>query len=96
VSPLHEQLEDSLVHLANELAQNASAFPGRLRRDVLLRQLGLSDLETFPGIDSLDRLATSTSSQNLLSIFSRLKEVREATDYHINSHLSLEHVALAT
>jgi len=65
-------------------------------RDVLLRQLGLSDLETFPGIDSLDRLATSTSSQNLLSIFSRLKEVREATDYHINSHLSLEHVALAT
>ncbi|MBI4435447.1 AAA family ATPase [Candidatus Uhrbacteria bacterium] len=65
-------------------------------RDVLLRQLGLGDLVTFPSTDSLDRLATKMSSQNLLSTFSRLGEVREATQYHINSHLSLEHVALAT
>lgn len=64
-------------------------------RDVFLRQLGLQDLRVFPADDSLDRLATSLSSQNLVSFFSRLQEIRAAASSHINSHLSLEHMALA-
>ncbi|TAL51042.1 AAA family ATPase [Patescibacteria group bacterium] len=64
-------------------------------RDVLLRQLGLRDLHVFSSDDSLDRLATMMTGQNLVSIFSRLQEVRAAVSSHINSHLSLEHIALA-
>ncbi len=64
-------------------------------RDVLLRQLGLHDLHVFPTDNVLDQLATSLSSQTLVSIFSRLQEVRTGIPSHINSHLSLEHIALA-
>ena len=64
-------------------------------RDVLLRQLGLLDHRVFPKDDGLDSLATSLSSGTLVSIFSRLQEVRAALPSHINSHLSLEHIALS-
>lgn len=64
-------------------------------RDVLLRQLGLPDLQVFSSEDSLDQLAGSLSSQNLVSIFSRLQEIRAAVSFHVNLHLSLEHIALA-
>ena len=65
-------------------------------RDVLLRQLGLHALQTFPSTEALDRLAISMSPQYVLATCARLGEVRRAIPSHINSHLSLEHIALAT
>lgn len=64
-------------------------------RDVFLRQLGLHELQTFPSTEALDRLAISMSPQDVLSTCARLGEVRRAIPSHINSHLSLEHIALA-
>jgi DNA polymerase III subunit delta' len=64
-------------------------------RDVLIRQLRLDHLLTFPHSESLDTLAQAMTQTTLLSIFSRLAQVRGAMKYNINSHLSLEHIALA-
>lgn len=64
-------------------------------RDVMLRQLGLTSWQVFSS-EPLDRLAGMTSPKSLLSTFKALHEVRSATSYHVNSHLSLEHIALAT
>lgn len=63
-------------------------------RDVLLRQLGLASWQVFTS-DPLDRLARATSARSLLSTFTALHEVRDAASHHVNSHLALEHVALA-
>lgn len=63
-------------------------------RDMMLRQLGLTSWQVFLS-EPLDRLARVTSTQNLLSTFKALQEVRTAASHHVNSHLSLEHIALA-
>lgn len=63
-------------------------------RDLLLRQLGLTSLQSFLS-DPLDQLAGTTTTKSLLSTCSALREVRQAINYHVNSHLSLEHIALA-
>lgn len=63
-------------------------------RDVLLRQLGIQNLHTFSDT-ALDHLATTTTTRQLVETFSRLAEVRSFISHHINSHLSLEHIALA-
>lgn len=63
-------------------------------RDMLLRQLGLASWQVF-SCEPLDRLAGGTSTKSLLSTFVALHEVRSATSHHVNSHLSLEHIALA-
>lgn len=64
-------------------------------RDLLLRQLGLTSLQSFSSVP-LDRLAGATTAQSLLSTCSALHEVRLAISHHVNPHLSLEHVALAS
>lgn len=64
-------------------------------RDVLLRQLCLPSLQTCPS-DGLDRLAASISQKDLMEFMSRLAEVRACSSHHVNSHLALEHLALAT
>lgn len=63
-------------------------------RDVLMRQLGLVSWQVFTS-EPLDRLARTTTTRSLLSTFVALHEVRTATSHHVNSHLSLEHIALA-
>jgi DNA polymerase III subunit delta' len=63
-------------------------------RDVLLRQLGIENLHTFSDT-ALDHLATTTTPRQLVETFSRLAEVRSSISHHINSHLSLEHIALS-
>lgn len=63
-------------------------------RDLLLRHLGLTSLQSFSS-EPLDRLAGTTTTRSLLSTCSALREVRYATSHHVNSHLSLEHIALA-
>ncbi len=64
-------------------------------RDLLLRQLGLAHLQVFPTDQTMDDLAKALSSQQLIRIFSRLDDVRSSIFFHINPHLSLEHIALA-
>lgn len=63
-------------------------------RDLLLRQLGLTSLQSFSS-DSLDRLAGATTTKSLISTFTAFHEVRSATSHHVNSHLALEHLALS-
>lgn len=63
-------------------------------RDVMLRQLGLASWQVFTS-EPLDRLARTTSARSLLSTFTALHEVRDATSHHVNSHLALEHLALS-
>lgn len=63
-------------------------------RDLMLRHFGLASWQVFTS-ESLDRLASTISVKSLLSTFMALHEVRSAAHHHVNSHLSLEHIALA-
>ncbi|MEK7619758.1 MAG: AAA family ATPase [Patescibacteria group bacterium] len=63
-------------------------------RDLLLRHLGLTPLQSFSS-PPLDQLAGAISTKSLLSTMHALHEVRSATSHHVNSHLALEHIALS-
>jgi ABC-type phosphate/phosphonate transport system permease subunit len=44
----------------------------------------------------IDQLAKRLSPETVRQLFRRVQEVRRAIPSHINAHLSLEHVFLAT
>jgi len=66
-----------------------------LSRDLLLHKLGEHDWQVLPRTEEMKALADRISAHTLLELFSRLKQVRTASASHVNSHLALEHIALA-
>lgn len=64
-------------------------------RDLLLRQLGLRDLLLFQD-EGIDRLAESMPPSETLCSLSRVAQARAAGRHNGNTHLALEHIALAT
>lgn len=102
-SPLAKQFA-AVTHLVSKDEQNKteelvdllnSWEP--LLRDILLTQQGCPSMRVY--LDEqprIDQLAKRLSPETVRQLFRRVQEVRRAIPSHINAHLSLEHVFLAT
>ena len=68
-----------------------------LLRDVMLVQQGCPKLCMHDEQhDRIRQLATKLTPHQLRAFFQRIKDVRDATRFHVNAHLSLEHIFLST
>ncbi len=66
-------------------------------RDILLTQNGCAHLRVHEDkLVEIDRLATTYSARTVRMLLERMHIIRRAIPSHVNAHLSLEHLFLAT
>ncbi len=89
VSKDEQNKTDELIQLLDEWEP--------ILRDVLFVQNGCPQLCVHENERTrIEQLAKQLSSKTLRTLFDRMKEIRKASHSHINAHLSLEHLFLAT